>query len=436
MNKTITSKEKKLQHIIELERKLNDIQDVDVLLERILTEARRIVNADAGSIYVVSDGNLQIRHAQNDTQLKKLAPGEKLPYVSFSFPINEKSVSGYVAETGECLNIPDAYNIPDTFSFKFNKQTDILTGYRTKSIYTMPLKMSNGVILGVLQIINARDEEGNTVSFDEDAALYLDHFASNTAHVLQHAYNMNDVNRRMLRLSEFRDPKETYPHVERVSKISVEIYDRWAFEHNIPEEVRHRFRDNLSISAKFHDIGKIGISDAILKKPAKFTEEERNVMKGHTCLGGMLYANPESPLDEMVRDVALHHHEWFDGSFHGYPGSFNSELACTMVRNCNVTAEDLANPEICTPYEMGGPVTVRHPLKGEEIPLSARIVAVADVFDALSHKRCYKDAWNLDEAFNEIAAGSGTQFDPEVVDAFLKIRNRVCAIISSVLDKD
>lgn len=432
----MTDKEKKLQHIIELERKLHDIQDVDVLLERILTEARKIVNADAGSIYVVNGKNLKIKYAQNDTQLRELAPGDKLPYVSFSFPIDGKSVAAYVASTGECVNIPDAYNIPDSFSFKFNKQTDVLTGYRTKSIYTMPLKMANGIILGVLQIINAQDEDGNKIAFDENAELYLEHFATNTVQVLQHAYNINDMNRRMLRLSEFRDPKETYPHVERVAKISVEIYDRWAFEHNIPEDERHKFRDNLSISAKFHDIGKVGISDAILKKPAKFTDDERAVMKGHTCLGGMLYANPESPLDEMERDIALHHHEWFDGSEKGYPGEFNCELACTTQDGRRLTVDDIENPELCTPYKMGGPVTVRRSLKGKEIPLSARIVAVADVFDALSHKRCYKEAWTIDNAFDEIEAASGTQFDPEIVEAFLKIRNRVTAIVMSMPDNE
>ena len=85
--------EDKLQRIIEIERELGEIQDVDVLLERILTETRRIVNADAGSIYVVEGDKLKIKYGQNDTHLKELAPGEKLPYTSFSFPINEKHIS-------------------------------------------------------------------------------------------------------------------------------------------------------------------------------------------------------------------------------------------------------------------------------------------------------------------------------------------------------
>ena len=90
---TISQREKKLESIIELEKKLSEIQDVDVLLERILTETRRIVNADAGSIYVVSGDNhesLQIKYSQNDTQLREIPAGEKLPYLFFAFPINEK----------------------------------------------------------------------------------------------------------------------------------------------------------------------------------------------------------------------------------------------------------------------------------------------------------------------------------------------------------
>ena len=105
----ISSREEKLQKIIEIEKILNDIQDIDVLLEQLLTEARSIVNADAGSIYVwVEDTKLlSIKDSQNDTQQKRLAPGQKLPYSFFSFPVNEKSISGYCVLNKEILNIPD-----------------------------------------------------------------------------------------------------------------------------------------------------------------------------------------------------------------------------------------------------------------------------------------------------------------------------------------
>ena len=95
--------ETKLEKIIKIEKQLGEIQDVDVLLEKILTETRKIVNADAGSIYVIEGNKLKIKYGQNDTHLKELAPGEKLPYTCFSFPINENQICGYVASTKEPL---------------------------------------------------------------------------------------------------------------------------------------------------------------------------------------------------------------------------------------------------------------------------------------------------------------------------------------------
>lgn len=399
--------EDRLQRIIEIERELGEIQDVDVLLERILTETRRIVNADAGSIYVVEGDKLKIKYGQNDTHLKELAPGEKLPYTSFSFPINEKQICGYVAISGKPLNIKDCYKIAESKPYKFNKNSDVTTDYRTKSMYTIPLKMANGNLLGILQIINAKDDDGNIISFDEDAEMLIAHFAQSAVQALQHAYLTANMVKRMLKMSEFRDPKETYPHIERVSSYSLEIYDRWAFNHNIPEAEIHRYRDNLKIAAKFHDVGKVGISDVILKKAfPRFTDEERNIMKGHTCIGAQLFEPPESLLDVMSQEVALHHHDRWDGGSSGYPG--------------RVSLSDFSVKD--------GIVPISEPLSGKDIPLSARIVAVADVFDALSHKRCYKEAWTIEDAFTEILNNSGTQFDPEVVMAFMQVKDRICSI--------
>ncbi len=407
MSENVNNHEDKLQRIIGIERELGEIQDVDVLLERILTETRKIVNADAGSIYVVEGDKLKIKNGQNDTYLKELAPGEKLPYTSFSFPINEKQICGYVAISGKPLNIKDCYRISESKPYKFNKNTDLTTDYRTKSMYTIPLKMANGNLLGILQIINAKDEDGNIIAFDNDAEMLIAHFASSAVQALQHAYLTANMVKRMLKMAEFRDPKETYPHIERVSSYSLEIYDRWAFNHNIPEAEIHRYRDNLKIAAKFHDVGKVGISDIILKKAfPRFTDEERNIMKGHTCIGAQLFEPPESLLDVMSQEVALHHHDRWDGGPSGYPGKI--ALSDFSVKD--------------------GIVPLTEPLSGKDIPLSARIVAVADVFDALSHKRCYKDAWTIEDAFTEIMNNSGTQFDPEVVLAFMQVKDRICSI--------
>lgn len=413
----ISLREEKLAYVVDLEERLDEIQDVDVLLERILTESRKIVNADAGSIYIVDNNNLKIKYAQNDTQLRELPPGEKLPYLFFSFPISTTSIAGYVAATKTPVIIDDAYDISEEMPFKFNKQTDLTTSYRTKSIYTLPLIMNNGTLLGVLQIINKLDMDGKVVSFNEDDKRFLKHFALSSVRALQHANITKENHRKLLKAAEFRDPKETFTHVERVSSISLEIYDRWAFEKNIPEEERHRYRDNLKIAAKFHDIGKIGISDVVLKKPARFNDEERGVMKGHTCIGAQFFEPSESDtdVDKMAREVALCHHERWDGGESGYPG------------------KDYLEGDYKS-FSIGEPVKDSDRLSGEDIPLAARIVAVADVFDALSHRRCYKEAWTLDDAFNEILNSSGSQFDPEIVLAFMKVRERVERILMNYQD--
>ncbi len=419
-------KAEKLKKVFETEKLLNGIRDSDVLLERILTEARAIANADAGSIYVIEDKQrtpnsisitdksvppafhdkiLRIKYAQNDTQLKKAAFSHKSPYVYFTIPIAKTSISGYVACTGEIVNIPDAYNIPEESPFKFNNSTDISTGYVTTSVLTIPLITNTSQILGVLQIINAKDENGNVVSFSDDSIDFIKQFASSATQTLEHTYLINNMIRRMQRMAEFRDPKETGTHVERVSDFSIEIYDQWAENKSIPKSERLKFRDTLKIAAKCHDLGKVGISDTILKAPRLFTVNERSIMQGHTCIGAKLFTPPESDLDEMSRDVALHHHEWWDGNDRGYPGAIDFEK-----------------------YQIGEPMTVSRPLKGEEIPLAARIVAIADVFDALCHRRVYKEAWSIDDAFVEIQNLSGKQFDPELVLAFVQVRNRIISI--------
>ncbi len=407
------SREQKLQKIIELERELNGIQDIDVLLERLLFAAREIVHADAGSIYVVENNSLKIKYAQNDTQLKKLKKGQKLPYVSFSVPVTEKSIAGYAAFSGKVINIKDCYNLPPDVPFSFNQITDKSTGYHTHSMLSLPLKSAGGSTLGVLQIINAQDSEGNIIEFDDDAELFITHFAADATHALQHAFDTSNIITSMQRMAQYRDPRETHPHVERVSNFSLEIYDRWALNHNIPESVQAKFRDTLKIAAKCHDFGKVGVSDVILKKDGPLDDDERSIMKGHTCIGALLFSDQDTELGKMCREVALHHHAWFDGSETGYPGNFDFSK-----------------------FEPGKPVPFFPKLKGSDIPLAARIVAIADVFDALSHARCYKKAWTIEDSFTEIQKCAGTQFDPEIVDAFIEVKDRIIAINSAITNPD
>lgn len=387
-----------LQSIIRIDSELNQIQDLDLLLERILLEARKVVHADAGSIYVKENDLLVIKYAQNDTKQKELPPGQKLIYSVFTVPVNEKTISGYCALTKKLVNVPDVYNIPADAPYSFGTSIDKISGYKTTSNLTVPLKTAEGKILGVIQVINAKNVDGKTIPFSKEDELLITHFAANATVALQRAYMTRAMILRMIKMSELRDPKETGAHVNRVAGYAVEIYDAWAYRHQIDETEREKTKDTLKIAAMLHDVGKVAISDLILKKPARFTPEEFKIMQAHTWYGAKLFDDPQSALDTFSADVALTHHENWDGS--GYPGWVNP-LTGEVLRQ-NDTGEALGR-------------------KADEIPLAGRIVAVADVFDALSSRRVYKQAWEEQDVLDEIKKMSGTKFDPELVDIFFDI---------------
>jgi len=399
-------KKMNFKSIIKIDSELQQIQDMDILLERILLEARKVVHADAGSIYVKEtveeEGKkvekLAIRYSQNDTMQKELPPGQKLIYSVFSIPINEKSISGYCALTQQLVNVPDAYDLPSGVPYSFGKQYDQISGYKTTSILTVPLKSADSKLLGVIQIINAKDKKGNSVPFSENDQFLITHFAANATIALQKAQIMRTMILRMIKMAELRDPKETGSHVNRVAGYAVEIYDRWASHHGIQEEKKDRFKDSFRIASMLHDAGKVAISDTILKKPAKFTPEEYAVMQHHTVYGAALFVDPQSPLDTLSQEIAFCHHENWDGT--GYPGWVDPFTGDVLK-----TGDD------------GKPLGK----KGEDIPLPGRIVSLADVFDALCSRRVYKDPWTEEDVLSEVRRLAGTKFDPELVDIFFEI---------------
>ncbi|MDR2500585.1 MAG: HD domain-containing protein [Treponema sp.] len=392
--------------IIGLDSELNRIQDVDLLLERILLEARKVVHADAGSIYVKETikvkgealDRLAIRYAQNDTLQARLPSGNKLPFSTFSVPINEKGQSGYCALTKKLLNVPDVYNIPPDVPYSYSDAYDKMSGYKTVSALTFPLVTADDQLLGVIQMLNAKDEKGHTVPFTQEDEFVITHFATNATIALQRAYINRAMILRMIKMAELRDPKETGTHVNRVAGYAVEIYDRWAFRHGIPEKERDRFKDDFKIASMLHDVGKVAISDIILKKPSRFTPEEFLIMQHHTLYGAGLFDDLQSSLERLARDIALTHHENWDGT--GYPGWVDQ-----------VTQRPLKTA-------MDGKALGR---KGEEIPLVGRIVAIADVYDALCSKRVYKEPWTEDQVLEELQHLAGVKFDPELMEIFFEI---------------
>ncbi|MCF7929011.1 MAG: HD domain-containing protein [Spirochaetales bacterium] len=388
----------KLQDIIHLDSYLNTIQDLDILLERILFEARKMVSADAGSIYIRNDNELAIQYSQNDTKQKEIGKDKKLIYSIFSIPINEKTISGYAAHTHKLVNIPDVYQIPEGAPYGFNPKFDRISGYRTTSVLAVPLVSNTGDLLGVLQMINKMGRNGEVLPFTQQDELFVTHFAANAVVALQRAQMTRAIILRMIRMAELRDPKETGAHVNRVAGFAAEIYERWAFKQGKSEQEIQREQDILKMAAMLHDVGKVAISDTILKKPGGFTDEEYEIMKAHTYLGSRLFGDKQSIYDEVSAEVALRHHENWDGT--GYPGHIDVE-----------TGE---------PLQRDGEGRVIG-LRGEEIPIYGRIVSIADVFDALSSKRVYKEAWDEEKTLEEMRKMAGSKFDPDLVDCFFEV---------------
>ena len=196
----------------------------------------------------------------------------------------------------------------------------------------------------------------------------------------------------MAKLAESRDP-ETGNHLERIRFYSKVLAETIAKSDDSPQEIDNLFTDNIFLTSPLHDIGKIGIPDHVLLKPGRFDDREFEIMKDHSLIGfetlnDALKRYPKAEYLQMSAEIARSHHEKFDGT--GYPDG----------------------------------------LKGKDIPLSARIVALSDVYDALVNKRAYKDAYSHDVARAIIIKDNGTHFDPMVVDAFLSCEEKFVEIFN------
>lgn len=190
---------------------------------------------------------------------------------------------------------------------------------------------------------------------------------------------------RLSRASEYKD-EDTGAHIKRMSNYSAAVARQRGLS---KDDV-----DTILYAAPMHDAGKIGIPDKILLKPGKLDPEEWEIMKQHTTIGGSILSGSDSGFIKLAEVIALTHHEKWDGS--GYPNG----------------------------------------LRGTAIPLAGRIAAIADVFDALTSKRPYKEAFSLDKSFAIIREGRGGHFDPEVVDAFFSVEKEILSIRETFKDQE
>ncbi|MDR1163230.1 MAG: HD domain-containing protein [Candidatus Accumulibacter sp.] len=370
--------------LVVLLEELSSYRDENAILDRILMKAREMTRADAGTIFLVEDEDLVFAYMHNDT-LFSVNCAHKYAYATNRLPISTKSIAGYVATTGQYLNIADVDELSPDAPYSFNRDMDNKTGYRTRSLLTLPFFDNAGKVLGILQLINSIDPHtGKPHAFAPGMGLNVRFLTQGVSRVLEHSALERRNIYGILRMAAVHDPSETGPHAERVGSVAAELYQRWAERQGLmPDSIRY-VKSHIRLAAMLHDIGKVGVSDLILKKPGKLTGTEFSTMRGHAELGASILSGGDSDIADLAASIALHHHQKWNGT--GYTG-----------------------------------VSDAGRLSGEEIPLAARVTAVADVFDALVSPRCYKKAWTFEQAMELLDKEAGQHFDPMLVKCMHEI---------------
>ena len=387
----MSNRSQRFENLLQISHKLNYTDDLDSVLERILTEARSLTESEAGTIYLRDGDELVFEHTQNDLLFTSNLDN-KNNYLSQRIPVTDSSIAGFVALNSlkgdgqdTVLNFPDVYDLSDTYPFHFDKSFDTGNDYRTKSILATSVDNVNGENIGVIQLINKKGNRKQNIQFDKDDETVLSSFADLAAVHIERARITKEMILRMIKMAELRDPKETGAHVNRVGAYSAELYEHWAIKNGISEKEIKKVKGDYRMASMLHDVGKVGISDTILKKPGLFNDEERQIMKNHTIYGTELFKYAASDMDKLASEISISHHENWDGT--GYPGSITNQKGYA----------------------------------GKNIPLSGRIVRITDVYDALISVRCYKEAWKEQDVLDEIEKNSGIEFDPFLVTCFFDI---------------
>ncbi len=341
---------------LSLARSLSEIQAI------VRSAARRLTGAD-GATFVLRD-NGQCYYADEDA-ISPLWKGQRFPM--------EICISGWAMLHRRSTVIADIYE-DDRIPHDAYRPTFV------KSLAMVPIRQLDP--LGAIGNYWATAHEAT----DHEVQL-LQALADSTAVAMENVRAYQDLDeartetlRRLALAGEYRDD-DTYHHTERVARLAGTLAEKLGR----PEQ----FVALLRQAAPLHDLGKLAVPDAILLKPGRLSEQEFVEIRKHPAAGAAILAGSRSDVLRLAEEIALSHHEWWDGS--GYPAG----------------------------------------LRGEEIPLGGRIVALADVFDALTHARPYKEAWPVDQARSEIAGLAGRQFDPEVAAAFAALEAADLAEVSA-----
>ncbi|MDE3277721.1 MAG: GAF domain-containing protein [Spirochaetota bacterium] len=362
--KTETSKlsaEEKLNLLVEFGTRISCEIRLDKLLNIIAQQITKMLDVGRCTIY--------LKDVEKNELWSKIAQGRGLEHTEIRVPLNGNGVISICARTGETINLPNAYEDP-----RFCMDVDMVTDFRTHTLLAVPLKNNSGRVLGVFQVANKSD--GNPFDKkDEGILLLLATLASSAIEIAKlyqdvHVAQLETIYRLAV-TAEYRDQQDTRAHLKNISIISYLLALALGMTRKEAELIKN--------ASPLHDIGKVALADNILLKPGKLTPEEFEIMKSHTVYGGRILEGAHSKILQIAHKMSLYHHEKWNGL--GYPKA----------------------------------------LQGEEIPIEARIVTVADVFDALCVFRVYKKAWKTDDAYEYILGEAGKSFDPRVVAAFKKI---------------
>ncbi|WP_428074662.1 HD domain-containing phosphohydrolase [Candidatus Avelusimicrobium aviculae] len=355
------SAEEKLNLLVEFGTRVSSELRLDKLLDIIAKQITKMLDVGRCTIY--------LKDVEKNELWSKIAQGRGLEHTEIRVPLNGSGIISIVARTGETINLPNAYEDP-----RFCMDVDMVTDFRTHTMLAVPLKNNSGKVLGVFQVANKSD----ATPFDKKDEGILLLLATLAASAIEIAKLYQDVHvaqletiYRLAVTAEYRDQQDTRAHLKNISIISYLLA--------LALGMSKKEADLIKNASPLHDIGKVALADNILLKPGKLTPEEFEIMKSHTVYGGRILEGAHSKILQIAHKMSLYHHEKWNGR--GYPKG----------------------------------------LKGEEIPVEARIVTVADVFDALCVFRVYKKAWKTDDAYAYIVGESGKAFDPRIVAAFKKI---------------
>lgn len=369
-------------------------QSPRALAERVLWKSLEVTAAEAGSIFSVHRSGRR-KTLEAEAMINQVV---KTSASSFKIPVDQDSIVGYVAATGETLFIDDAYALGDDAPYRFNRAFDDRTGFKTHSILAFALKGYGGKVVGVAQLMNCRDENGAVGAFPDRYAEMIAPVNAIVGRSLERALyqeNLREKNRKLreerarvarlqteteeafmtsvkllARAAEVHD-EDTGNHILRVNEYSYALA-QWA-------GCSKAFCDEIRYSAALHDVGKMSVDQAVLHKRGRLDAAEWREMQQHPRYGYEILSFSDRL--RMASDIAHCHHERWAGG--GYPRG----------------------------------------LKGEEIPLSARIVAIADCYDALRSRRPYKPPFSHEKAVDILLNGDdritpAEHFDPRLLALF------------------